>query len=275
MKIPLAVYTAVDGFDWQPGTVFSRAELNRYMAMIGKFPDIIFEKIPYGGAFVCDGRFAFYRFHVAERGDSRGRDALYCVLGSVTLAEAKRLDMSTVFNTPEFSAPMRPFPTTVEVSEREPPPAPKSRAELDDRIAGLRMASDVGFYASFFGKGKFDCRLEGGPANPSVRISCENPDIPLPPPPPAPPRHCDSDRRSDDARIREIQKELDRVKREYAEDRQKMEKEIAALRSKNTLLSMALMAILGVAVIFALYKVGADILESHSGPGSYFKSHKT
>ena len=267
MKIPLAVYTAVDGFDWQPGTVFSRAELNRYMAMIGKFPDIIFGKIPYGGAFVCDGRFAFYRFHVAERGDSRGRDALYCVLGSVTLAEAKRLDMDVVFNMPEFSAPMRPFPTTAEAAEREPPLAPKSRAELDDGIAGLRMVSDVGFYASFFGKGKFDCRLEGGPENPSVRISCENPDIPLPPPPPPPPppptpRHCDSDRRSDDARIREIQKELDRVKREYAEDRQKMQREIVSLRRKNTLLSATLWMILIIVTTFALYKVGGEIWES-------------
>ena len=76
MKVNMAVYTAVHGFDWQPGTVFERRELNRFYEMIGDFPDIMMQKVPFGGAFVCDGRFVFYRFHVNVHGDSRGRDAL-------------------------------------------------------------------------------------------------------------------------------------------------------------------------------------------------------
>ena len=38
MKINLAVYTAQEGYSWQPGTAFSTEELAEFKKRIGKFP---------------------------------------------------------------------------------------------------------------------------------------------------------------------------------------------------------------------------------------------
>ena len=117
MKIDLAVYTADRGFDWQPGTVYPRSELIQYKAIMGRFPNILLDKVPYGGVFVCNGKLVFYRYHIHVKGDFAGRDAFYCVLGTVPLAKGKKIDLEKVFNTPEFSTPMRPFPLSVEIDE--------------------------------------------------------------------------------------------------------------------------------------------------------------
>ena len=51
MKINLAVYTAIHGYDWQPGTVYQTSDLVRYKRGIGRLPDPLMEELPFGGVF--------------------------------------------------------------------------------------------------------------------------------------------------------------------------------------------------------------------------------
>lgn len=177
MKINLAVYTATEGFDWQPGSVYSRSELNRYKEMIGRFPDILMEKVPYGGIFVCDGKLVFYRLHIAERGDSRGRDALYCVLGTMPLEAGRKVDLGKVFKMPQFSAPMRPFPVAVEVSESAPVKVPTTWEELQEGLNAPSSSAHIAVYATFFAHGRFFCRLDGSADNPMPKLTYDNCDL--------------------------------------------------------------------------------------------------
>ena len=149
MKVNMAVYTAVHGFDWQPGTVFERRELNRFYEMIGDFPDIMMQKVPFGGAFVCDGRFVFYRFHVNVHGDSRGRDALYCVVGAVPVEDAPRLDLAQVMTAPEFAGSVKPFPVGMDGKEIAPAGTPKTRRELQSRVDAIAGLNDIGACAAY------------------------------------------------------------------------------------------------------------------------------
>ena len=177
MKINLAIYTATEGFDWQPGSAYPRGELNKYKEMIGRFPDILMEKVPYGGIFVCDGKLVFYRLHIAQRGDSRGRDALYCVLGTIPLEAGKKVNLSRVFETPEFRAPMRPFPNSVEIEESLPARPPSTWEEMQDALNSPSSSAQVGVLATFFSHGKFFCRLDGSVDNPTPRLTYENCDL--------------------------------------------------------------------------------------------------
>ena len=177
MKINLAIYTATEGFDWQPGSAYPRGELNKYKEMIGRFPDILMEKVPYGGIFVCDGKLVFYRLHIAQRGDSRGRDALYCVLGTIPLEAGKKVNLSRVFETPEFRAPMRPFPNSVEIEESLPARPPSTWEEMQDALNSPSSSAQVGVLSTFFSHGKFFCRLDGSVDNPTPRLTYENCDL--------------------------------------------------------------------------------------------------
>ena len=80
MTIELAVWTAVNGYDWQSGSSYSPEELAGYKREIGA---LVPGKLPWGGLFLQNGRVVFYRVQIAERMDSRGRDAIYCVLGTI------------------------------------------------------------------------------------------------------------------------------------------------------------------------------------------------
>lgn len=177
MKINLAIYTATEGFDWQPGSAYPRGELNKYKEMIGRFPDILMEKVPYGGIFVCDGKLVFYRLHIAQRGDSRGRDALYCVLGTIPLEAGKKVNLSRVFETPEFRAPMRPFPNSVEIEESLPARPPSTWEEMQDALNSPSSSAQVGVLATFFSHGRFFCRLDGSVDNPTPQLTYENCDL--------------------------------------------------------------------------------------------------
>lgn len=225
MKINMAVYTAVHGFDWQPGTVFERRELNRFYEMIGDFPDIMMQKVPFGGAFVCDGRFVFYRFHVNLHGDSRGRDALYCVVGAVPIEDAPRLDLTQVMTAPEFEGPVKPFPVGMDGKEIASARTPKTQHELQSRVDAIAGLNDIGACAAYYSRGSFVCRItetEGGFA---FKVHCANPDIvnPSPPPPPQPKpvvvespyarRSVDSARSSDaDRQLAESLRESERLR---------------------------------------------------------------
>jgi hypothetical protein len=177
MKINLAVYTATEGFDWQPGSAYTRSELNKYKEKIGRFPDILMEKVPYGGIFVCDGKLVFYRMHIFLRGDSRGRDALYCVLGAIPLEAGRKISLSRVFATPEFRAPMRPFPVSIEVEESQGVKIPSTWEELEEGLAAPQSSAHVGVYATFFSRGTFFCRLDGSAEKPTPHLTYKNCDL--------------------------------------------------------------------------------------------------
>lgn len=271
MKIPLAVYTATEGFDWQPGSSYTRVELNRYKEMIGKFPDILMEQIPYGGVFVCDGRLVFYRFHVFVRGDSRGRDALYCILGSVSLADGRRLDLGRVLNAREFASPMRPFPVELDAPEAAPRYVPQTRVEFNEKLAGLRSLSDVGLYASFFGKGKFMCRLSGNDENPAMDIAFENPDIPEPrPPAPSSPQRPRQDHDEDaipQSRYETLlvqSHDLEWKLRKADDELRKAEETIRLLRGQLQIRKLIIAFVLAGIAVFCMIRFGMWLYEEAS-----------
>ena len=166
MQINLAVYTAQEGYSWQPGTVFSAEELGEFKKCIGKFPSPDASDFPFGGIFLSGDRVVFYRYHVAKKIDFRGRDALYCVLGAVQRDDAARIDPAALFASPEFAGPMKPFPTALELAASEASIVPEWLKNLD------KMTLDV--------------RITGTADNPSYAVVQEPIEIPKPPAPEPP-----------------------------------------------------------------------------------------
>ena len=165
MKMNLAVYTAQEGYSWQPGTSFTAEELVAFKKRIGKFPSADSAEFPFGGIFLLDDRVVFYRYHVAKKIDFRGRDALYCVLGAVSREEAAKIDPPALFACPEFAGPMKPFPTELELSEADSSAVPEWLKNLD------KMTLDV--------------RITGVADNPSYAVVQEPSEIPQVPAPEA------------------------------------------------------------------------------------------
>ena len=149
MKMNLAVYTAQEGYSWQPGTSFTAEELVAFKKRIGKFPSADSAEFPFGGIFLLDDRVVFYRYHVAKKIDFRGRDALYCVLGAVSREEGAKIDPSALFACPEFAGPMKPFPTELELQEADSSTVPEWLKNLDRNTLDVRItgAADKPSYA--------------------------------------------------------------------------------------------------------------------------------
>ena len=155
MKMNLAVYTAQEGYAWQPGTVFTPEELQAFKRCIGRFPSADSTDFPFGGVFLLDDSVVFYRYHVAKKIDFRGRDALYCVLGAVSRAEAAKIDPAALFAMPEFSGPMKPFPVALDVPEADSGAVPEWLKNLDTKT--------------------LDVRITGSAENPSYAVSLNHP----------------------------------------------------------------------------------------------------
>lgn len=111
MKINLAIWTAVDGYDWQPGSIYSPKELADFKDEIGP---LVPDSLPIGGLFLKGGTVVFYRVQIADRMDSHGRGAIYCVLGTLPEDKAGDVDFSVVFNSPEMAVPKKPFPLSID-----------------------------------------------------------------------------------------------------------------------------------------------------------------
>lgn len=139
MKIDLAVYTAQEGYSWQPGTSVDLESLKAYKARIGKFPSPDAPGFPFGGVFLDGNKVVFYRYHVAKKIDFRGRDALYCVLGVVAKDKAAEIDPKALFALPQFAAPMQPFPTEAELPTSPRSPVPDWLKNLDDHSLDVRI----------------------------------------------------------------------------------------------------------------------------------------
>ena len=139
MKMDLAVYTAQEGYSWQPGTALTAEDLGKFKKAIGRFPSADAADFPFGGVLKVDGRVVFYRYHVAKKIDFCGRDALYCVLGAVPFADAAKIDPATLFALPEFAGPMKPFPVALEVPEADSASVPDWLKNLDTMTLDVRI----------------------------------------------------------------------------------------------------------------------------------------
>ena len=139
MKIEIAVYTAQEGYSWQPGTKITAQELKDYKACIGKFPSPDAEGFPFGGVFLKDDKVVFYRYHVAKKIDFRGRDALYCVLGVLPKAEAARVDPEALFALSEFAGVVKPFPTQADLPPASSEAVPEWLKNLDIMSLDVRI----------------------------------------------------------------------------------------------------------------------------------------
>ena len=139
MKMDLAVYTAQEGYSWQPGTALTAEDLGKFKKAIGRFPSADAADFPFGGVLKVDGRVVFYRYHVAKKIDFCGRDALYCVLGAVPFADAAKIDPATLFALPEFAGPMKPFPVALEVPEADSASVPEWLKNLDTMTLDVRI----------------------------------------------------------------------------------------------------------------------------------------
>ena len=162
MKIDIAVYTAQEGYSWQPGSAITQAELREYKAAIGKFPSPDAQDMPFGGVFLKDGKVVFYRYHLAKKIDFRGRDALYCVLGAVPVAAAAKIDPDALFALPEFAGVVQPFPTEAELAEAEDGKVPEWLRGLEGKTLDVRIAESGG--------------------NRDYAVACESVKPPAPPP---------------------------------------------------------------------------------------------
>lgn len=183
MKINLAVWTAVEGYGWQPGSAYSPRELADYKGEIGP---LVPETLPLGGLFIQDGRVVFYRVQIAERMDSRGRGAIYCVLGTVPEDEAGEVDFASVFNSPEMAVAQKPFPTAIEHD------ATPGECKLHLGREGFRERSFSGAetFAELRGwcqearGGMLRVRIEGTMDRPLFKVNYKPRAVPVPVPPP-------------------------------------------------------------------------------------------
>jgi len=143
MKIDIAIHTAQEGYSWQPGTNISAADLKEYKAAIGKFPSPDDPELPFGGIFLLNENVVFYRYHVAKKIDFLGRDALYCVLGVLSLADAARVNPKKLFALPQFAGPMKPFPTSAEADEVGIGEVPEWLRNLDIMSLDVRISGTI------------------------------------------------------------------------------------------------------------------------------------
>lgn len=113
IAIPLAVYTATEGYGWHCGNAFPLSVWEGFRRLIGRLPDIDSGELPFGGAFSAPEGVVVYRCFINRHADSKGRNALYLILGVIPQETAKSVDFSLLYQSPEFSGPMKPFPTKI------------------------------------------------------------------------------------------------------------------------------------------------------------------
>ena len=169
MKIDLAVWTAVNGYEWQPGSVYPQRELAGYKDAIGPLEPY---SLPLGGLFLKDGKAVFYRVQIAERMDSRGRGAVYLVLGAIPAGRAAEVDFAEIFNSPEMSKPRKPFPTAIEHNAKPREcRTPLGRGGFAERrFNGARIFSDLGGWCAEAKGGKLNVRITGTMESPLFTV---------------------------------------------------------------------------------------------------------
>lgn len=160
MKINLAVWTAVNGYAWQPGNVYAPEDLVRYKDEIGTLDA---NNLPFGGVFLKDGNAVFWRVQIAPRMDSCGRGAVYCVVGAVSEDMADKVDFRAVFASSEVSQPKKPFPTALDLPECtcEFKSPLGSKACTERRFNGTETFSEIGGWCEEAKGGQLKIRITG------------------------------------------------------------------------------------------------------------------
>ena len=176
MKIDLAVYTAINGYDWQPGANYSASDLVRYKRGIGRLPDPLMEAIPFGGVFNDDDTVVFYRYHMAIKSDSRGRDSLYLVLGTLPKSEVGKVNFKHLFALSEFAKPQKPAPVqTTYVGTTATGTPPDFSASFRKTLRGCNTLSEIGAWFSRVTDGTLSMRISGTYAEPLIQVQYEKP----------------------------------------------------------------------------------------------------
>lgn len=199
MKINLAVWTAVNGYDWQPGSVYAPEDLVRYKDEIGTLDA---NNLPFGGVFLKDGNAVFWRVQIAPRMDSCGRGAVYCVVGAVPEDMAAKMDFRAVFASSEVSQPQKPFPAALDLPECtcefKSPLGSKPLAER--RFNGTETFSEIGGWCEEAKGGQLKIRITGTLDTPLFIVAYTPPPrrpaieaaMPTATPPPRPAVHVES-----------------------------------------------------------------------------------
>lgn len=199
MKIDLAVWTAVNGYAWQPGNVYAPEDLVRYKDEIGTLDA---NNLPFGGVFLKDGNAVFWRVQIAPRMDSCGRGAVYCVVGAVPEDMAAKVDFRAVFSSSEVSQPQKPFPTALDLPECtcgfKSPLGSKAFAER--RFNGTETFSEIGGWCEEAKGGQLKIRIAGTLDTPLFIVAYTPPPrrpaieaaMPTATPPPRPAVHVES-----------------------------------------------------------------------------------
>ena len=103
VRIPLAFYTAVRGYDWHcTNVIFSQADF----ALIQKQVLACCEIGAIACVFTCGDRAFFVRYFKVENYDSNMRSADYYVVGAVRKYEARNVDFKRVFENEVFASPI-------------------------------------------------------------------------------------------------------------------------------------------------------------------------
>jgi len=183
MKIDLAVYTAIHGYDWQPGTVYSTTDLVRYKSGIGRLPDPLMEELPFGGVFNDGGTVVFYRYHMAIKSDAKGRDSLYLVLGTLPKSEVGKVDFKYLFALSEFAKPLKPAPVQATyIGSAATGTPPDFSASFRRSLRGGGALSEIGSWFSRLPAGTLSMRISGTYADPVVNVQYDKPRIEDPKP---------------------------------------------------------------------------------------------
>ena len=172
MTIDLAVWTAVDGYGWQPGSAYSASELSCYKSEIGP---LVPSSLPLGGVFLKDGKAVFYRVQLAERMDSKGRGAIYCVLGTVPAERASSVDFAELLTSREMAEPCKPFPVKMESRETcSSAEATLGEVAFSERTyRGKAALSGLGSLCSAAHGGSFKAVITGTMDDPVLTVSYE------------------------------------------------------------------------------------------------------
>lgn len=116
MKLPFAVFTARAGAQWISGLDTGKRLLEQLRRAIGKLPSFDDCDPLACGAVNLDDIVVVYKFMNEEKGDFRGRDALYLALTYFDRSIAGSINLERLLAIDVFSAPQREPPSCLEYS---------------------------------------------------------------------------------------------------------------------------------------------------------------
>ncbi len=115
MKLPVNVYSALNGMQWLTAEHLSLSNRGAVRQKLGPLVDFNMEEHGYRGVFVEDGVCYIYACFKALKFDSVGRDASYFVFTHLPQADVYQLDIDAVLKSAVFTLPRKVWPESAEV----------------------------------------------------------------------------------------------------------------------------------------------------------------